>query len=64
LGDVYIATGRLGGRTLNIVSGQLSFDAESRSNASMGVRGGYGSKEEYESNERLGEHLVKMLGTE
>jgi len=49
--DVYIATRRAGGRTLNVVSYELSFNAESRSNASMGVSGGYRSKEEYESNE-------------
>jgi len=57
LGDVYIATGRVGRRALNVVSRKLSFDAESRGNASMGISEGYGSKEEYGSNERLGEHL-------
>ena len=53
LGDVYIATGSVGGRTLNVVSCQLCFDAESRTDASMGINGGYRSKEEYRSNERL-----------
>ncbi len=41
LGDVYIATGRFGGGTLNIVSCKLPFDAESRGNASMSINGGY-----------------------
>jgi hypothetical protein len=40
----------------------LSFDAESRINASMSINGGYGSNEEYGSNERLGEHFDKMIG--
>jgi hypothetical protein len=51
LGNVHIATGSLGGRTLNLASCHLPFDAESRSDASMSISGGYGSNEEYESNE-------------
>ena len=46
MSDVYIATGLGGGRALNIVSCEVSFDAESRSNASMGIDGGRQSKEE------------------
>ena len=38
------------------------FDAEGRIDASMSISGGYRSKEEYESNERLGERLDKTIG--
>ena len=56
MGDVYFAAGRVGGRTLNVASYNLPFDAEGRIDASMSISGGYGS------NERLGEHLVKTIG--
>jgi hypothetical protein len=62
LGDVYIATGSFGGRALDVVSYQLPFDPESGINAGMSINGGYRSKEEYRSNERLGEHLDKTIG--
>ena len=56
LGDVYFAAGRVGGRTLNVASYHLPFDAEVRIDASMSISGGYGS------NKRLGEYLVKTIG--
>ena len=62
MGDVYIATGRVGGRTLNVASYHLPFDAEGRIDASVSISGGYGSKEKYRGNERLGEHLVRTIG--
>ena len=62
LGDVYFAAGRVGGRALNVASHNLPFDAESKIDARMSISGGYRSKKEYGSNERLGEHLVKTIG--
>ena len=62
MGNIYIATGRVGGRTLNVASYHLPFDAEGRIDASMSISEGYRSKEEYGSNERLGKHLVKTIG--
>ena len=62
LGNVYFAAGTVGGRTLNVASYHLPFHAEVRIDASMSISGGYRSKEEYGSNKRLGEYLVKTIG--
>ena len=60
LSDVYVATGMVGGRTLNVAEYWGSFDTESRSNDSLGIDGGRQNEEEYGSGEGLGEHLDKQ----
>jgi hypothetical protein len=56
----YIATGFGVGRLLNVAGSWGALDTERRGNDSIGIDRGCQSKEEYGSNEGLGNHFEKQ----
>ena len=60
LRDGYIATGFAVGRLLNVAGSWGALDTERRGNDGIGIDGGRQSKEEYGSDEGLGDHFEKQ----
>ena len=64
--DGYIATGFSVRRLLNVAGSWGALDTERRGNDSIGIDGGRQTKEEYASDEGLGEHFdikrIKVIG--